>query len=1105
MQAMSAPLAEAPRLRLLGTPAWSTGGGRWQVLSRKDAALLARLAMDGTQPRTAMAAWLWPEVTLPRAHANLRQRLFRLRQAAGALVQEADDGLQLAAGVACDLQGDSADFDAALLAGLAPESDAVQDWLDDAQRRWWARRADRMSGLAARHEAAGALAAALALTEHLLVLEPLLEHAWRRLMRLHFLRGDRAAAVAAFERCERVLRDELGLAPSPETQALLARVETLAGLPLATAPAPLPPALLHPPRLAGRLFERQTLAAAWQAGQAFLLLGETGLGKSRLLADLAQGRDHVLQVAALPGDEAVPYALMLRLLRALATGAPPDTLWPQGPARKELARLLPELGPAPAAPGLDALLQSALFEVFERAARAGWAAVLVDDLHQADAASAGAVRTASAVGHGLLWGFASRPDPLAAPSSWQGSSARLQVCVLGPLDDAAMGTLVASLGLPAAADATLQARLVQHCGGNPLFVLETLKQLALHPAPAGTQALPLPASMETAIASRLARLSAPALALLRVAAVAAGDSHPALTADVLGTPLASLADAWREAEGAQLLRADGTVHEALRAAVLASLPQVLRKALHERLAAGLQQRGAAAAAVARHLEAAGLWSAAGRTLLQAADDALRLGRSAERLAHLGAAASAFASAGDTQSHFDARLAAVAARLACDGPDAAFADATAMRPLAVLPAQRVAWHLMCGELALGAYQFAQAAQAAHAALQELDDADSDEALRAQVMHAAAQAMQGVPLTPGAARRRLAGLARLRPRLQATTDPVRAAHLWSQWALVQHGAGQAEACVEALGRQLVLARSAGHASLEVQALASLSGLRTAAGDAEQSITDARHAAALYRRLGDGHGERLANLNLAIALIGCDRASSALQVLDAVAPAGSGAGTSDYARIADELRAEVWWRAGQPALALQWLGEAPPAQAAVARQVQHALLRALAVQALGDGADAAAQWQALWRRVPEGGSAGLALRAQALASVVLPPGAARAALGKLVARGDAAGVPAAAGLARLRRAACAWRDGDLPAALQDIHWLMAQRQRLRHLYLPTAEWLCLAVTVLEAAGQGAHARRLRQQAMAWFDAELRPELPPGCEGSWRAHPAWAGLFHG
>ena len=245
-------------LRLLGMPAWRPGGNgdpaaRWQRLSRKDAALLARLALEGRQARSALAQWLWPQVPLPRAHANLRQRLYRLRQADGMLVDEDGEAVQLAAGVACDVWRDGcaadADFEATLLAGHADADDAIAPWLDDARRQWFARRTDAMTGLAARHEEAGELATALALTERLLALEPLLEHAWRRLMRLHARRGDRAAAIAAFERCERVLRDELGVRPSAETIDLLQEVE--AGAVAADADGPerrSGPALCLPPR-----------------------------------------------------------------------------------------------------------------------------------------------------------------------------------------------------------------------------------------------------------------------------------------------------------------------------------------------------------------------------------------------------------------------------------------------------------------------------------------------------------------------------------------------------------------------------------------------------------------------------------------------------------------------------------------------------------------------------------------------------------------------------------------------------------------------------------------------------------------------------------------
>jgi DNA-binding SARP family transcriptional activator len=297
---------DAPSLRLLGQPAWRLGGGAWQLLTRKDAAMLARLALDGPQSRTALAAWLWPGVPLPRAHANLRQRLYRQRRQAASLVEEVGDGLRLMSALRCDIHP-SGDEPASvlagpLLAGLPDADDEVQGWLDQARLQWSARRLDLLAGLAARQQERGELAAALATTEGLLALDPLLEHGWRRLMRLHHQRGDRAAAVSTFERCERVLRDELGLRPSHETQALLAEVEALESAASPTARQLLPPSLLRPPRLVARQAELLHMAAAWQGGQGFVVLGEAGMGKSRLLQALAGVRPGVLHSSGRPGD-----------------------------------------------------------------------------------------------------------------------------------------------------------------------------------------------------------------------------------------------------------------------------------------------------------------------------------------------------------------------------------------------------------------------------------------------------------------------------------------------------------------------------------------------------------------------------------------------------------------------------------------------------------------------------------------------------------------------------------------------------------------------------------------------------------------------------------
>ena len=726
----TAPTA-ALRLRLLGVAAWRLGDAPWRALAHKDMALLARLALDGEQPRSLLAGWLWPDVPLSRARANLRQRLFRLRRQCGDAVTETDTGLRLSDAVRCDVWrdgcADDADFTAPLLGGVVDGGAAggvLQDWLDEERRQWAARRAHLLGGLAARHEANQATAAALAATEQLLAIEPLLEHAWRRLMRLHTQRGDRAAALAAFERCEQILRGELGVKPAPETLALLHRVETGAEHESGGAASlPLPAALLRPPQLVGRQAELRAMAAAWQADRAFVLLGEAGMGKSRLLLDCAAGGPARVLAGARPGDEAVAYSSLTRLLRAMLRAAPaPDRLWREAGLREELARLLPELGRAPASAGRQAVLHSALEQVFQAAPAAGLQAVLFDDLQHSDEASRAVLQRVGGL-PGVRWGFASRPEhrPASWLAPWLASSAGLQPVVLTTLDSGALQALLASLqpaaaaasvlpgALPTALPAALHAALVRHCGGNPLFVLETLKHLHLrdelaawtHGDPAARLALPLPLplrlplppSVHAVLTQRLHRLSESAQRLARVAAVAGAEFSVAVAADVMAVSPLDVADPWAELERAQVFggpsAAAAFAHDSVLEAVRSNLPKALLAPLHAGVALSLQKSGAPPNTVARHLFAAGQPGAAAPMAVLAAERALQQGRTAEQLALLHQAAAGFEAAGDADAAFDTRVAAVPVALAHEGVASAAALAAALLPAARSARQRQA--------------------------------------------------------------------------------------------------------------------------------------------------------------------------------------------------------------------------------------------------------------------------------------------------------------------------------------------------------------------------------------------------------------------------------
>jgi len=1100
--------------------AWRLGQDTWRPLPRKDAALLARLALEGRQARTRMAVWLWPEVPLPRAHANLRQRLYRLRQQAGPLIDEAGEGLQLATGVACDLWregcADDADFAATLLAGPADASDAVQAWLDDARQQWLARRTDVMSGLAAQHEAAGQLAAALALTERLLALDPLLEHAWRRLMRLHAQRGDRAAAVAAFERCERVLRDDLGLRPSPETQALLHQVETFTtpGAPACDAPTgassvapppapPLPAALLRPPRLVGRAAEQQAMRAAWEAGAAFVLVAEAGLGKSRLLLDLAAAGPGRVIEAARPGDEGVPYAALVRLLRTMSRVASrPESLWPDASAaadeRRELARLLPELGQAPAAPGLEALLVGALEQVFRRAPSAGLQALLVDDLQHADEATR-AVLQRCAAQPGLRWGFATRPDPQGATAAWLGSSARVHAVRLQPLAGEAMAELLDACALPGLDTARLAPALARHCGGNPLFVLETLRQWLLDAAQRGQApgaALPLPPSVESVLAQRLAALSSPAQALARVAAVAGADFNAEVAADVLGQPLLSLAEPWGELETTQVLRGGAFAHDTLREAVLRSLPTALRAPLHARVARSLRQHGAPPRRVADHFTAGGLPAEAAASAMAAAAECRRLGQLAGRVARLIDAEQAYTMAGQAAQALEARLEIPSARFALEGPTPevrAMVDGL----LAQAPERkgRVYLQLLRAGLALAAFDLPDARNAARDALAEAEP-ETDDELSAVLLMAAAMVLSG---DAGAA---VALAQPLLPRLQTCADALLATNLWGYLAMVYAQAGRTDEGISALQSQRRLAREVGKADDEATALTSLVGAYGQRGELSLALALGREALAMQRRMGAGHGVIGALLNLALAQVGSHALRDALVTLAEAREALQAQGVGgELAWITDDIEAEVWLRTAQPQRALGLTGDdATAGTVSEPRRTSRQTLRARALSALGRPDEA----QTLWRQVLAAAPGPVLVQRAQLLAVCALGGAADERLSPLVA--------AAAGQPPPMQAIVAWvtgevacRGGDAAAGLTAARQLRALLPRARQSSLPEAQaraWLCKTLSALAPEDEAHDARAETRQ---WCLDVVLPGLPEGAASAWQAVPLHRRLLAG
>lgn len=627
------------QLRLTGAPALLQAGAPEQALDRQAGLLAAVLALQGPQPRGQLAQLLWPEVAEPRARANLRQCLHRLKAAGGAAWWAGDAVLALAPGVHCLPPGDP---DAGeLLAGWsAPASGSLGAWLQQAREQ---ARAEQLQALAARAQAAEAAQQfdeALAQVQRMLALDPLAEAHHRALMRLHYLRGATDQALAQHERLRRLLDQELGTPPDAQTAALL-RLILQARHPPPGALALLPAALLRPPQLVGREAELQTLLGALRQRASVLLIGEAGIGKTRLIEALVQQqpRHAALAVSARPGDQAVPYALATRWLRALAAHAGPP---PPARVRLTLAPLLPEWADATAPPAPEPSARrwgAAAQQLLDATIAQGLVALLLDDLHHADGASIELLQGLPGAGR-CAWLLALRPgegDPalLAWVQALQQASAT-QVLALATLDAPAVQRLVALVGAPPWAGEAQARALVRHTGGNPLFVLETLRALPdPGEAPAAWPAAP---TVLRLIQGRLARLSAAARQVARCVAVLGPDATALRVARLLDQHPLALADAWVELEAAQVLRGEGFAHELMAQATHESLPEAIAQPLQAQVAALLAQDGGEPARVARHWLAAGQALQAAPWLARASAQAAGLGRlrEAAQLAEQGA-------------------------------------------------------------------------------------------------------------------------------------------------------------------------------------------------------------------------------------------------------------------------------------------------------------------------------------------------------------------------------------------------------------------------------------------------------------------------------------
>jgi DNA-binding SARP family transcriptional activator len=636
-----------------------------QPIGKRSSAMLAYLAVEGITARGRMAALLWSEADEERAKQSLRQEVYRVNQF-GSIIENDRHNLWLPSSLTNDL-GDWNSLEGEFADGLELDEEfEFSQWLFTTREMLRDERLTHLDSEISKLEAKGAYREASSLSRRVIALEPMSEAAHTRFLKLAYLCDDRAAVRTGIAELRRMLREELGVEPLPETLGLLHALETgtYKRAQRQNAQPSIPLSVLRPPRLVGGAWS--VAQSGITKGRAVFVVGDAGIGKTRLLHELAASRSalggRILEIHCRETEQNLAYSSLTQAVRDSLIFAQPTVpdLW-----KLELSRLIPEFKQSvnlmaalsSSAELLEARLR--LLEAFTQyalALAAPGGLIVADDLHWADSATlewlAYAAPRLLKQGVGLLCSY--RPLEASVPLrdlvtrlEAEGVASRMP---LEPLREPEVAELLSSIDPRAA---TLSLELHRATEGNPLFIIETLKslletgQLSADWQLSGT--LHMPERINALLRQRLERLSGNtqrtlgALALLGIndlggASSSGGpltNSAPSLIADVLEGRELEVAEALFEAQNARVILENGAfTHDLLRQTALALMPPPVQRALHHRAAIILEARGVDPLRVAAHHEAANDPRRAAPFLIQAAERALERLEPALALEHL---------------------------------------------------------------------------------------------------------------------------------------------------------------------------------------------------------------------------------------------------------------------------------------------------------------------------------------------------------------------------------------------------------------------------------------------------------------------------------------
>jgi len=539
-------------------------------------------------------------------------------------------------------------------------------------------------------------------------------------MRLYADTGRRSAALRQYEECVEILSRELGAEPEAETRELYRSLVPHRVRPTSTAA----PAVGHPRStphtvtlpyafksigqtpLVGRGVDIEWLDSvrhrAFQGQpQQLLITGEAGIGKSRLVEELAartrQHRGDILFGRGREGESVLPFAPWVEALRPALSEDVVEHL--PTAIRRDLGRLFSEIDDGPSSPsgGLEdgPRIFEAIALLIRRLSAERHLTVVIEDLHWCDDMTLRLFRflPRRLEGRPVLLVGTARPEEMAVDdgrSAILDTLSRDTTCALralGPLSRDETTQLFRALLAPRNEEpsALLLERTWRLSEGNPFVVVECAQAARGGKAAGLENPVELPNQVRVLTAQGFARLSDRAVRLVDVAAVVGRDFHAAVLRHATGLTESEVADGVEELVRRHILREmNGRFdfrHDRIREVGYTRLLAPRRALLHRQVAEALEATYAAdlashLAAIGTHYRHAECWQEACDYLARAGFQAWNRGAGREALTCFEDALQAIAQLPDTDPK---RALHVHLRLAANGAHAATGSYERGRP------------------------------------------------------------------------------------------------------------------------------------------------------------------------------------------------------------------------------------------------------------------------------------------------------------------------------------------------------------------------------------------------------------------------------------------